>query len=105
MTRRTGADGTGSRARVTEPRRPAARPTAVTAPGAVRAVATLGLLFLLAACAQRSDAGAAPDRSTGASTAQDADELVLQVRHTGGFLPVGMSLSDCHWSACTPTGG
>jgi hypothetical protein len=47
----------------------------------------LGLVLVLSACAQRSDAGGAPPpASPGVDLPDDGDALVLQVAHTGGFV-------------------
>jgi hypothetical protein len=51
--------------------------------------AVAGLLLLLSACAARAGGATTP---TGASTDPvGSDQLVLQVRYLGGFLPVGVS--------------
>jgi hypothetical protein len=56
------------------------------------AAAVTVALFLLAACARTTSPGAAPEEA-GASAAPApaaADEVVLRVRHEGGFVPVDM---------------
>ena len=58
-----------------------------------RALAVLGLVLLLSACAERGDAGSPPAGSPGATLPDDADTLVLQVGYTGGFVTPETTMS------------
>jgi hypothetical protein len=57
----------------------------VTSARVARSVGTLGVLLLLCACAQRGVG--APPVPAGPALPTGPDELVLQVEHTGGFVP------------------
>jgi hypothetical protein len=60
------------------------------------ALAVLALVLLLAACAERSDAGGSPAPESPAPTAalpEDGDVLVLEVAFTGGFVTPDMLAS------------
>ena len=63
----------------------------MTATGALRTLAAGVLLLVLASCAQRGGAGAAPRGSVPAP--EERDRLVLQVSQTGGFVPPGTTYS------------
>ena len=90
MTRRTGPVGTSRREPLPTPGRPrGVRAGTGTGRRAAARTAVAGLLLLVSACAARSGGGAGAAAT--AATPALSDQLVLQVRYLGGFLPIGVS--------------